>query len=160
MTSLEDKINNTSVNDRKLYRINRISYQITIKDKSLIPYVITFNKYGRWLLRYSEDYKKLAPKKSELKYICDGWYLVEKKGKLFSHLDCEITECGLNIKRMIKRGIPIGIIKDINIVYDVEFVDYHSVTTKELMRELKFDEYSQLVFDRENELTKIMMGEK
>lgn len=159
MTSLESKINNTNISGSKLYRINRISYQITIKDKSLIPYVVTFNKYGRWLLRYSEDYKNLVLKKSELKYICDGWYFVEKKGKLFSYLDYEATECSLNIKKMIKKGISLDTIKDINIVYNVEFVDYNSVTAKELLEELTFNEYSQLVFDRENELRKIMMGD-
>lgn len=164
MTNIENKINNTSIDGRRLYRIYQKSFQLTIDNGSPLPYIVTFKQYGKWRLLYNEGYKGLSPKTTELKHICDGFYFIEKKDKLFSYLDYEVIDGNeISVWKLIKKGIPIDMIKSINIKYDVEFVKYSEVMAKDVAEDLTFDEYSQLifdrVFDRENELRKIMIGE-
>lgn len=161
MTKLEDKINttnNTNIADRKLYKISKFTYQITINTNDVAPCVIYFHKFV-YNLNYDNKYINFTHRESNIDEINDGYNFTIRKGKLFSWLDYELDEYDKVSKSLVKKGIPVDEIESIRVIYYIDLVDFSDIKMNKLKDNLSFEEYSQLVFDRENELRKIMMGE-
>lgn len=139
----------------KLHKFTKRVYSLYIKEYG----IITITNIDRW--RWSYDDKStpthdviydLESTYDELLSCIPDATIVE--GKLF--LSLSDTDDKKHIK-YVKNGIPLDYIERVSVCnyQQIRHVNnVNDITTKELFEELSFDEYTQLLFDRNQFLLK------